>query len=58
MYRDEVISEVWKIRDEYSAEHHYNLKEIVADIQQQQKLTDTQLVDRRKKIKQETQKVD
>ena len=56
MYRDEVISEVWKIRDEYSAEHHYNLKEIVSDIQRQQNQPDTKLVDRRKKTKPEIQK--
>jgi len=47
MYRDEIISEVWRIRDAYSAEHHHDLKEIVADLRQRQRLTRRKLVDRR-----------
>ena len=32
MYRDEVIEEVWRIRDEYVKQHHYSLDEIVEDL--------------------------
>ena len=32
MYKDEIITEVWHNRDEYSKKHHYNLDEIVADL--------------------------
>ena len=32
MYEDEIITEVWHNRDEYSKIHHYNLDEIVADL--------------------------
>lgn len=48
MYRDEIIAEVWKNRDAYSATHHHNLAEIVADLQTRQKRRDCKLVDRRK----------
>lgn len=36
MYRDEVIEEVWRIRDEYVKQHHYDLDEIVADLQRRE----------------------
>ena len=36
MYRDEVIEEVWRIRDEYVKRHHYNLDEIVEDLRRRQ----------------------
>jgi hypothetical protein len=47
MYQDEVICEVWRIRDAYAAEHHNDLKEIVADLQKRQLRTGNTVVDRR-----------
>ncbi|VFN00384.1 MAG: hypothetical protein BECKG1743D_GA0114223_107041 [Candidatus Kentron sp. G] len=37
MYEDEVILEVWRNRDNYVAQHHYSLDEIVADLQARRK---------------------
>jgi hypothetical protein len=48
MYRDEVIEEVWRIRDEYVKQHHYNLDEIVADLQCRQSEHPSRVVDRRR----------
>ena len=47
MYRDEVISELWRIRDEYATENNHDLKRIVADLQRRQRQSLTRLVDRR-----------
>jgi hypothetical protein len=46
MYRDEIIAEVWRNRDAYAAEHHYNLDEMVADLRERQRRPDCKLVDR------------
>lgn len=46
---DEIITEVWKNRDDYAASHHYDLKEIVADLKNRQRNPHTQIVDRRSK---------
>nr|VFJ53559.1 MAG: hypothetical protein BECKFM1743A_GA0114220_101165 [Candidatus Kentron sp. FM]VFJ53842.1 MAG: hypothetical protein BECKFM1743C_GA0114222_101304 [Candidatus Kentron sp. FM]VFK07310.1 MAG: hypothetical protein BECKFM1743B_GA0114221_100374 [Candidatus Kentron sp. FM] len=37
MYEDEIILEVWRNRDNYVAQHHYSLDEIVADLQARRK---------------------
>lgn len=47
MYQDEIIAEVWKNRDSYTAKHHHNLTEIVADLQARQKKAGCRIVDRR-----------
>ena len=47
MYRDEIIAEVWRIRDAYAAEHHHDLKEIVADLQKRQQRPHGTLVSRK-----------
>ena len=51
MYTDEIIAEVWRNREEYAAEHHHNLDEIVADLQLRQQKHQDLLVDRRTKKK-------
>ena len=33
MYKDEIIEEVWRNRDAYAKKHHYNINEIVADLE-------------------------
>ena len=48
MYRDEVIEEVWRIRDEYAKEHHNNLDEIVEDLRRRQAEHPSRIVDRRR----------
>jgi hypothetical protein len=47
MYQDEVISELWRIRDAYAAENHHDLKEMLADLQKRQLQSSATLVDRR-----------
>ncbi|MDU9050217.1 MAG: hypothetical protein Q3M30_15330 [Candidatus Electrothrix sp. Rat3] len=47
MYQDEIITEVWKNRDSYTAKHHHSLAEIVADLQTRQKRPGCRIVDRR-----------
>ena len=47
MYHDEVIKEVWRIRDEYVKQHHYSLEEIVEDLQRRQAEHPSRIVDRR-----------
>jgi len=47
MYQDEVISELWRIRDAYAAEHHHDLKEMLADLQKDRTRSHGVLVDRR-----------
>jgi hypothetical protein len=47
---DEIIAEVWRIRDEYAAEHHHNLREMLADLKRRQRRS-RRLVDRRRKPK-------
>ena len=48
---DEIIAELWRIRDEYAAEHHHNLKEILADLQRRQRRSRRRLIDRGRKSK-------
>jgi hypothetical protein len=47
MYRDEIIDEVWRIRDEYVKQHHNSLDEIVEDLRRRQAEHPSQIVDRR-----------
>jgi hypothetical protein len=54
MYRDEVIEEVWRIRDEYVKQHHYSLDEIVEDLRRRQAEHPSQIVDRRQQKSTET----
>jgi hypothetical protein len=49
MYRDEVIEEVWRIRDEYVKAHHYSLDEIVEDLRCRQAEHPEKVVDRRRR---------
>jgi len=39
MYKDEIIEEVWKNRDEYVKSHHYSLDEILKDLKRRQNLS-------------------
>jgi hypothetical protein len=46
MYRDEVLSEVWKNREEYAREHGHDLRAIVEDLKKRQRNPFSRLVDR------------
>jgi len=45
---DPVIAEVWRIRDEYAAEHHHNIKEMLADLERRQRRSRRPVARRRK----------
>ena len=47
MHKDEILTEVWRIRDDYVNLHHNNLSEILADLQQRQKSPNSRIVDLR-----------
>lgn len=47
MYKDEIITEVWRNRDAYVEEHHHSLEEIVTDLQRRQEEHRERLIDRR-----------
>jgi hypothetical protein len=47
MYHDEVIEEVWRIRDEYVKQHHCSLDEIVEDLRRRQAEHPSKIVDLR-----------
>lgn len=47
MYKDEIIADVWRNRQEYGAEHDHDLKKIVADLKRRQRKRQPELVDRR-----------
>ena len=49
MYHDEIIEEVWRLRDEYVARHDHDLSCIMADLKTRQKQPHAKLVDRRRK---------
>jgi hypothetical protein len=54
MYKDEIIDRVWKSRDSYTAKHHHNLAEMVAELKTLQERRDCALVDRRDQIRHST----
>lgn len=47
MYKDEIISEVWRNRDNYAEKHHHSLAEMVEDLKTRQQNPNCKLVDRR-----------
>lgn len=47
MHEDEIISEVWRNRQDYAAEHHQNLHEIVGDLEARQRSPFSRVVDLR-----------
>lgn len=58
MYKDDIIAEVWRIRDAYVREHHNNLDEIVADLRRREQAHPDKMVDRRKQKTTESNKRD
>jgi len=47
--KNEIMEEVWRNRDEFAREHHYNLDEMVAALQEMEKHPLSKVVDRRRK---------
>jgi len=58
MYRDEILTELWKVRNAYAARHDHDLHRIVADLQKRQQKPLSRLVDRRSRNKQAKPSVD
>jgi hypothetical protein len=54
MYKDEIISEVWRNRDAYARAHNYNLDEIVADLRKREQAHPDRIVDLRHRTKPST----
>ena len=48
---DEIIAEVRKIREEYAAEHNYDLDEIFEDLKREEASSSRRFVDLRQKRK-------
>lgn len=48
MAADEIIKELWRIKDEYAREHGYDLHRIFADFREREKQHPERLVDRRR----------
>ncbi|MDQ3257400.1 MAG: hypothetical protein M3R15_26530 [Acidobacteriota bacterium] len=44
MWKDEIVEEVRKVRDEYAAKFNYNLDAIHQDIKEQEKMTRRKVV--------------
>lgn len=55
MYRDKIVEEIHKIREEYSQSFNHDLKAIFADLQKQQAESDREFVDLSQKPKLTTQ---
>ncbi len=55
MYKDEIITEVWRLRDEYADQHNHNLIKILADLKKRQQTPHSKLVDLRGRTKRSTQ---
>ncbi len=51
MYKDDIISEVWRNRDAYARKHNYNLDEIVADLRRREQSHPDRIVDLRHRAK-------
>ncbi len=47
IYKDEIISEVWRNRDAYVEKHKYDLKRIFSDLKKRQKKPHYKIIDRR-----------
>jgi hypothetical protein len=47
MYRDDIITEVWKNREAYAKRHGNSLSRMVADLQKRQQRPHASVVDRR-----------
>lgn len=49
MYKDEIITEVWRNRDAYTQARHNDLDAIVADLRKREKEHPQRVADRRKR---------
>ena len=49
--KDEVIAEVWKAKDAISAEHHYDVKRLVAHLRAKEASSDARVFDLRARNK-------
>jgi hypothetical protein len=54
MYKDDIIAEVWRNRDDYARKHNYNLDEMVADLRKREQSHPDRIVDRQHRTKPST----
>lgn len=47
MYKDNIISEVWKNKALYAEKFHHNLEEMIKDLSLRQKKSNRYVIDRR-----------
>ena len=48
MRKNEILEEVWRNRDEFAKEHHYDISAMVASLQEMEKRSTGKIVDRRR----------
>lgn len=51
MYKDEIISEVWRNRDAFAKQHNYDLDRMVADLRKREQAHPDRIVDLRHRTK-------
>jgi hypothetical protein len=51
MYKDDIITEVWRNRDTYARKHNHNIDEIVADLRRREQSHPDRIVDLRHRTK-------
>ncbi len=51
MYKDEIITELWKNRESYVNHYHHDLNKIIDNLKARQKQSDRLIIDRRLSIK-------
>ena len=51
MYKDEIISEVWRNRDAFAKQHNYDLDRMVADLRKREQSHPDRIVDLRHRTK-------
>ena len=49
IHTDEIIAEVWRVRDAYAQKQHHDLDEILRDLQRCERKSPLKFVDRRKR---------
>ena len=51
MYKDEIISEVWRNRDAFAKQHNYDLDRMVAELRKREQAHPDRIVDLRHRTK-------
>jgi hypothetical protein len=43
--KNEILKEIWAVKDSLAAKHHYNIDELFQDLRQREKTSDRRYVD-------------